>query len=375
MKQAYVRRSVAALLCAFVIAPVVNLYAQQGKVIIGYVGGFRGLVNTSIIQPKKLTHINYAFVDVKDNRAWLHYEKTDTVNFRNLNLLKQQNPDLKILISIGGWTWSGKFSDAVLTDTSRQRFVASAVDIIKKFDLDGIDIDWEYPSLPGLEGNVFRPEDKQNYTLLFKELRRQTDSLAGITHKKYLLSTAVGGSKSFVDNNDMAAAQQYLDFVNLMTYDYSENAKIAAHHTALYSSEAGNAHNNADESVRLFEAAGVPAEKLVIGVAFYGHSAILAPGSKGLGDSTAKNARAGGYSKLRDSILKIPGFEVRRDHHAKADYAFNTETLQFITYDDEWSVKQKCKYVKRNKMAGAMFWEYASDPKGYLLDVIYKVLR
>src|ERR1700679_219199 len=184
MRQNYVRLLVAALLCAFVVAPVVNLYARQGKVIIGYVGGFRGLVNTSIIQPKKLTHINYAFVDVKDNRAWLHYEKTDTLNFRNLNQLKQQNPDLKILISIGGWTWSGKFSDAVLTDTSRQRFVASAVDIVKKYDLDGIDIDWEYPSLQGLQGNVFRSEDNQNYVLLFKELRRQTDSLAIFTNKK-----------------------------------------------------------------------------------------------------------------------------------------------------------------------------------------------
>ncbi len=177
MQLKYVRLSAMALVWAFAITLAGNTQAQSGKVIIGYVGGFRGLVNTSIIQPKKLTHINYAFVDVKDHRAWLHYEKTDTVNFRKLNLLKQQNPDLKILISIGGWTWSGKFSDAVLTDTSRQRFVASAVDIIKKYDLDGIDIDWEYPSLQGLEGNVFRPEDKENYVLLFKELRRQTDSL------------------------------------------------------------------------------------------------------------------------------------------------------------------------------------------------------
>src|SRR6202044_2040336 len=109
-----------------------NVYAQQ-KVIIGYVGGYRGLVNTSLIVPEKLTHINYAFVDIKNNRAWLHREATDTVNFRHLNLLKKDNPKLKILISIGGWTWSGKFSDAVLSDTSRQGFAASAVAIIKKF--------------------------------------------------------------------------------------------------------------------------------------------------------------------------------------------------------------------------------------------------
>ncbi len=362
------------VLCVALLTPFAQVYAQSPKVIIGYVGGFRGLVNTDGIQPQKLTHINYAFVDVKDNRAWFHSEKTDTVNLRKLNLLKKQNPGLKILISIGGWTWSGKFSDAVLTDTSRQRFVASAVAIINHFDLDGIDIDWEYPSILGLAGNIFRPEDKQNFVLLFKELRRQTDSLTTITHKKYQLTTAAGAFKDFVDHNDIGAAAQYMDFVNLMTYDYS-GGHIASHHTALYSSKAYHAHNNAGDGVRLFEAAGVPANKLVIGIAFYGRSSILVPGSKGLGDSIAASARAGGYTAIKDSILKITGFKVYRDHHAKADYAFNRNTLQFITYDDEWSVRKKCKYVKKEDLAGAMFWEYADDPKSYLLDVINEVLK
>lgn len=344
------------------------------KVIIGYVGGFRGLINTNIIRANELTHINYAFVDIKDNRAWLHREATDTVNFRNLNLLKKQNPALKILISIGGWTWSGKFSDAVLTDTSRQRFVASAVRIVGKFDLDGIDIDWEYPAQRGMQGNIYRPEDKHNYTLLFKELRRQLDSLQQHTGKRYLISTAVGGFKQFVDSTEMGEAQQYLDYINLMTYDYS-GGKIASHHTALYSSNAYKARNNADEAFQAFKAAGVPANKMVMGIAFYGRSAILVPGAKGLADSIAKTARGGGYTAIKDSILKLPGFKVHRDRHAKADYVYNDNTRQFISYDDEWSVKKKCKYVKRNKMAGAMFWEYIDDPKGYLLGVINKVLR
>jgi chitinase len=372
MNHKYFLQIAAALLCAIIFS--LRVQAQSNKVIIGYVGGFRGLVNTAIIHPEKLTHINYAFVDIRNNRAWLHREATDTVNFRNLVLLKKQNPALKILISIGGWTWSGKFSDAVFTDTSRQRFVTSAVDIIHHFDLDGIDIDWEYPSIPGLEGNVYRPQDKENYVLLFKELRRQTDSLSNITHKKYLLSTAAGAFKSVVDHNDMGAAAQYLDFVNLMTYDFGGD-HVASHHTPLYASKAYGAHNNSDEAVKLFEAAGVPADKLVLGVAFYGHSSILVPGAKGLGDSVAKPARAGGYTAIKDSILKLPGFKVHRDHHAKADYAFNDSTLQFITYDDEWSVKKKCKYIKQQQLAGAMFWEYIDDPKNYLLDVMDKVLK
>ncbi len=97
-------------------------FSNPKPVIIGYVGGFRGLIATDSIDVWRLSHINYAFVDVKDNRAWLHNEATDTINLRKLSELKKINPDLKILISIGGWTWSKNFSDAVLTDTSTQNF-------------------------------------------------------------------------------------------------------------------------------------------------------------------------------------------------------------------------------------------------------------
>src|SRR5687767_15667402 len=96
-------------------------YGQRSPnkpVIIAYVGGFRGIADIDSLSPKKLSHINYAFVDVKDNRAWLHNEATDTINFRNLTALRKQNRDLKILISLGGWSWSKNFSDAVLTDTA-----------------------------------------------------------------------------------------------------------------------------------------------------------------------------------------------------------------------------------------------------------------
>ena len=250
-----------------------------------------------------------------------------------------------------------------------QVFAESAVAIIKKFNLDGIDIDWEYPGVLGLEGNVYRPEDKQNYTLMFKELRRQLDELQKQTGKKYLLTTAAGAFKKFVEHTEMGVAQQYLDYINLMTYDYS-GGKIASHHTALFSTKAYDAHNNADDAVELFEKAGVPLNKLVMGIAFYGRSAILIPGSKGLGDTVAKRTRNYGYSLIRDSILKIPADKVFKDKHAKADYIYNEETRQFITYEDEYSVRKKCKYVMKYNLGGVMFWEFNEDPKGYLLNEI-----
>ncbi len=361
-------------LLVFVLFLLPAVLLAQNQVIIGYVGGYKGLVKTENIAAKKLTHINYAFVNIKNNRAWLSREATDTINFRHLNLLKKQNPALKILISIGGWTWSKNFSDAVLSDTSRQRFAASAVAIMNKYELDGIDIDWEYPSLQGLEGNIYRPEDKQNYTLMFKEMRVKMDSLQNQTHKKYLLTTAAGAFKSFADHTELGLAQQYLDYINLMTYDYSAG-KIASHHTNLYASKNYRSSNNAAAAVTEFQAAGVPPGKLVMGIAFYGRLSNLVSGSTGLGDSVATYSKGKGYTAIKDSLIKQPGNKIYRDRIAKADYIYNSVTRQFVTYDDEWSVRKKCKYVISNKMGGVMFWEYDSDPKEYLLDEINKLLK
>src|SRR6185436_7559502 len=166
---------------AVMIAPSYFKKPKTKPVIIGYVGGYRGLIATDSIDVWRLSHINYAFVDIKDNRAWLHNEATDTINLRKLSELKKINLALKILISTGGWSWSKPFSDATLTDTSTRNFALSAVDIVSKFNLDGIDIDWEYPGMIG-DSNVYRPEDKQHYTVLFKELRKGLDSLSRTTH-------------------------------------------------------------------------------------------------------------------------------------------------------------------------------------------------
>jgi chitinase len=178
----------------------------KNKVVIAYAGGYRGLMNMDSIQAEKITHINYAFVDIKNNRAFLHLEATDTVNLKNLKKLKEKNPSLKLIISIGGWSWSGNFSDAALSDTSRRAFASSAVAIVKRFDFDGIDIDWEYPGQIGA-GNIFRPEDKENFTGMLKELRTSLDSLATSTGKPKLLTIAAGADTSFLSHTEMNLAQ------------------------------------------------------------------------------------------------------------------------------------------------------------------------
>jgi len=344
--------------------------APDKKIIVGYVPGFRGVLDELSIDATKLTHINYAFVNVRDSMAWLTNMETDTVNFRILNQLKEVNPDLKILISIGGWSWSGDFSDAVLTPTSRSRFAESSVEIVADYDLDGVDIDWEYPGQIG-DNNVFRPEDKQNYTLMFEAIRKELDALSKITGKYYELTTAVGASSSYIEHTEMDKAVNYLDFVNLMTYDFYTSGDTAGHHSNLYPPEDYDRDASAHKSVQLFLAAGVPAEKLVMGIPFYGRSWIMKSTDKnGINSAVEGRARGGGYTYIKDSMVNQQGMVRHWDEKAQAPYLFNSETRQLVTFDDEESVRLKCEYVLENHLAGMMFWQYASDPKEYLLDAM-----
>lgn len=356
----------------------VNAQKNEAKrfVVIGYVGGYTGLIDTNMVHAEKLTHINYAFVNIKNNRAFLAHPDKDSVNFVNLKKLKLKNPDLKILISIGGWSWSGNFSSAALSDTSRKGFAVSAVSIIRKYALDGVDIDWEYPDQSG-DGNTYRSGDKKNYTLMFKALRDELNKAGPWHQDRLLLTAAVGGFKQFLQHTEMNKVAHYLDFVNLMTYDYFQDSSgVAVHHTALYSSKKYNMQDNADKAVSDYVSAGVPLNKLVIGMAFYGRSGRLRTESlNGLGMPVNSLMGSGGYTYIKDSLLHKEGFKYYRDRKARAPFLFNASTRQFISFDDEWSVKNKCKYVEKKKMAGVMFWEYADDKKEYLLDKINQVLR
>ena len=360
----------------------VFVFAQskvKKHVIIGYVGGYHGLYDTSMVHPKMLTHINYAFVVIRNNRAYLEHEKTDTVNFRNLLKLKQINPNLKILISIGGWGGSRFFSDAVFTDTAREAFAASAVAIVKKYNLDGVDIDWEYPNDIGA-GNIFRPEDKHNYTLMFQKLRLDLDTLEKQSGHKLQLTAAVGGFNRFLKLTEMADVAKCLDFVSLMTYDLADDTlHMVLHHTNLYASKGYKTLNSGDFAVRDFMTAGVPANKLVIGVAFYGHTFVPVDSAKTILGARTSPAHirypgGGGYTFIKDSLLNRNGYKYYRDNDAKAAYLYNESLRQFVTFDDEWSVKNKCKYVISNDLGGVMFWEYATDKKEYLLKEIDKDL-
>jgi len=181
--------------------------------------------------------------------------------------LKPKHPHLKTLISVGGWTKSGRFSDMASTVASRKVFAQSCKDFIKKYGFDGVDLDWEYPVSGGLEGNSRRPEDGANYVLLIKAIR------AAIGSSK-LITIAAGATKQMADNLKMKEMAQVLDFINIMSYDYHGSwDTVTGHHTGLrLNSEDPTAASqlSTDKSVQTFVASGCPASKLNIGMAYYG---------------------------------------------------------------------------------------------------------
>jgi chitinase len=372
--------SLAVLLLLTVFCGINQGQTQKKYYVVGYLGAFGSPINVDQIEAKKLTHINYAFANCKDSMAVFDNIKNDTANLRKLNSLKKINPNLKVLISVGGGSRSRFFSDAVLTPTSRVLFTKSCIDMVRKYDLDGLDIDWEYPGQRGGNNNVFREvEDKRNFTLMWIELRKELDKLTTQTGRKYWLTGAFNVSKAYTDHVELSEVAKYMDFINLMTYDFSGPNSTVGHHTNLYN-YGPLGPRSADKGIRDYISMGVPPEKLLPGVAFYSRGVrSTTTKNNGLGEPRAQlpagtTIPAGGYSRLKDSVVNRNGYKRYWDNEARAPYLFNSENMNFITYDDEESTRLKARYAKTNNLAGVFFWQYFSDPKGYLLEVLNQEL-
>lgn len=369
------KRLVVLFLVMVMILPNICKADKQNKAVIAYVFVTDRLVDPDAIDAERLTHINYAFADIRDGVIAEGF-KHDAENFKLLNSLKTKNPELKILVSIGGWTWSGNFSDMVLTAKSRKKFIDSTIEFAKKHELDGIDIDWEYPGLVGI-GNTYRTEDKENFVLFLKELREALNKLGKENGKYYLETIAAGAFDEFIEVNDMGAASKYLDYVNLMTYDFCEAEvdSMSSHHTCLYTNPKAPKTYSADHAVKIFHEAGVPYEKIVLGCAFYGRA---------WGNVDAEN---GGLFQIGEPVKIWASYQMIRtkyeqdknwtrywDDVAKAPYFYNKEKKIFITYDDTESIQLKCDYINENKLGGVMFWEYHGDYNNEMLKVMSKSL-
>lgn len=357
-------------LCA---AATVGLSAPM---VVGYVFPQNAALQPGEIDPFSMTRINYAFANIEGGRMVTGFAE-DAKNFAFLTGLKQQNASLTVLVSVGGWLWSTNFSDISLTPQSRKLFIESVMDFLSRYNIDGLDIDWEYPGMVG-SGHPFRAEDKKNFTLLLKELRQRFNRETKRSHRKLYLTIAAGASNDFLTHTEMAEVQKYIDTVNLMAYDYYEPGSdaITGHHAPLFTNGADPKRISAETSVLAFEQAGVPATKILLGLPFYGHIwGQVAESNHGLfqaGKPVPKGYAP--YSLISESMLNH-GFTRYWDPIASAPYLYSQEKQIFVSYEDPQSLAAKCDYVLTHKLGGVMFWDYSGDPSGILLRTINKSLQ
>ncbi len=351
--------------------------------VVGYVAGYRDF-DFSSIEAEKLTHINYAFANVIDGKVQFDDTKIDgtslkTSDINRLRALKVKNPSLKILVSVGGWTWSGNFSDCALTETSRRKFASSAASFAKTYGLDGIDIDWEYPNQPGA-GNTHRPQDKHNFTLLLKSVRESLDSLAAKENREHLLLTiATGADSVYVANTELGEVSRYLDFLNIMSYDlYHGLDAVTGHHANLHDSESpGPKDISVAKSVKMHMDAGVPRRKINLGIPFYGRrwEQVENGDRQGLYQEAGSTGQIIYYRTLSKYCIDMNGYTNYWDASAKAPYLWHSDSAVFISYENERSIRHKMDYVKDLGLGGVMFWEYSDDHQCRLLDAIHEGLK
>lgn len=398
--------------------------------VVGYYPGWKSAdypVTAANVDAGKLTMALYAFIDVcwdgkhGNPEPSVNYEApcqdaagdkvssngalvfrdaaTDGANLRALVALKKRNPAFKVVVSVGGWDWSNQFSNVADSPAARANFVASSVKLMRRFGLDGVDIDWEYPTeigIPCVAGRVcVRPQDKPNYIKLVRELRTAFDAAGKKDGKHYSVTIAAGGGASFISDGAAGTAwikelSQSLDWINIMSYDYHTPSARNNGHVAALGADAEDARSangaHAEDSVRRYLAAGIAPDKLVMGVPFYGYGwRGCEAGPKGDGQyqpceggatGGVGGSNAYGFSYLQKQGILTPAFEGGKGYRrywnasAKVPYLYNAKERMWISYEDQQSLKEKARYIKAQKLRGAMFWELSADGEHQLLQTL-----
>jgi chitinase len=289
-------------------------------------------------EPDFVTHINYSFGHVNETCNGINIENADRL--KSIVELKEKKTSLKILLSIGGWK-SGRFSEMAMTESNRKSFASDCMRIVDEFGLDGIDMDWEYPTSNAAEISS-SPQDTENFNLLMQEIR------TAIGNDKLLTFASAATGQYY----DFKTLTEIVDFVNIMMYDVDVPPY---HHSALHRSEHVNSIS-ADESIDKHIAAGMPAEKLVLGMPFYGH-----------GDTKILP-----YFIDYKDIIRLQGFTEKWDGIAQVPYLENTLGEIVCVYENARSITLKCEYLLKRQLLGAMYWEYtADDEKGTLRKAVW----
>lgn len=375
------RRVVLGFACAGVLAACATAtppdHAPARPRIVGYVSDAEVLPPVS---PGKLDVINFPFAKVTPTHDVVFPKPTAAQSLRALTALRERNPALRIVLSIGGWG-AGHFSEAAFDADSRARFARTAVELVKQHDLDGVDIDWEYPAHPG-PGISHRPEDRGNFIRMLRAVRDELDVLSKSKNgRRYLLTIAAADGEA-ARGLELAQIAPMLDWINLMTYDFhGSGTPNTGHHAGLRRSASAPADGrNAVEAVDEFLAAGVPAHKLHLGLAFYGRVfGDVEPANDGLYQRYGSGGGYANWTQIQRDFLGEDGagkngYVRLWDAQAQSAWLWNPQARRLISYDDPQALRAKAAFVRERGLGGVMYWEQNTDPDEVLLDVVRDAL-
>lgn len=310
------------LIFLLVMASALQGWAADGARVVAYVTSWSDVTP----DPRLVTNINYAFGHVSETFDGVGIANPERL--KKIADLKRLYPELEVQLSIGGWG-SGRFSEMASDPRLRASFSNDCRRVMEEFNLDGIDIDWEYPT-SNAAGISSSPDDTKHFTLLMQDLRKALPEGS-------LLTLAAVSNAQFIDFKDI---MPYVDFINIMSYDMSRPPK---HHSPLHSSSTCG-ENSAESALKAYLDAGVPAEKLTLGLPFYG---------RGMEPYTD-------FVDYKDIAIK-PGCKEMWDMKACAPYIADADGQLVLGFENIKSISQKCDFIKENKLLGAMYWDYDGD--------------
>ncbi|XP_065349445.1 chitinase-3-like protein 2 [Cloeon dipterum] len=315
------------------------------------------------IDPFLCTHLVIAFAQI-DNCTLQPIRPEDLKIYEKVVALKQTNPALKVMLSVGQMTQDGGFYDLVHSETNRKRFARQAAAFLNEMNIDGLDLDWEFPEWPPPGKNGV---ERAALSSLLYTLRRNFRG----SRRRLLLSVAVGAPKAIADvSYDVPFMAKYVDFVNLMTYDFHSYIwylPVTGHNAPLYSNHYDKGlftTMNTNWSANYWHELGMPRKKIQIGIPTYAHTfRLVNPENNGLNAPAIGYGSIGAkgfanYSLICDFISQ-PNTGVRWDNESKVPFAFND--YDWVSYDNLSSVEHKVSLVKSMNFGGSMVWSISHD--------------
>jgi chitinase len=351
----------------------------------------------------KITHLIYSFANIK----WDKSSGTGTVvigdpfadlqknygnepffapfkgNFYQFNVHYKKSYKYQSLISIGGWTWSKDFSNVASTEKSRRIFAKSVADFVVKYQFDGVDVNWEYPTSESGPGTIHRPEDKTNYTLLVQCIRAALDESQKKDGKTYIMTASTAGTWRRIDEIEPLKLSKYVDYILLMSYEFrGQWDPVTGHNAQLYANpkdpisdakpDYKKSRVNVHDGVQKYISYGVSKDKLVLGIPFYGR------GYTGVPDTN--NGLFQKFTGTPQSPIGEPGFfpypycrafkgKEYWDDVSRASWKYDGDF--FLSFESPRAIISKIRYIKKYHLAGIMYWEFSADQGNTLAGIVY----